>query len=562
MPIQIEPTPCESLPGYLLRLSSLNHLRHLGRLFDPPIIDNFESALLNIDENVIANLTRLPLDALASTTWPLRRIKGAYRLKICDFYGHHIQGRFHDWSRPKVCPQCLAERPIIPSEWDLVFWVACPVHKSSLISNCQVCRRRLTWLRPGLMQCACGASLATQSAPEVSAPVLPLVRFIGAKFSSIFDTSADERYQSPLQDLLGHLTLSDLLVLIGFLGGIAPRGVSTLGERRVSHSRSSDQLEAVTQAAKVLAAWPHEFHRLIGLSRNPEYKRQAPGHVLVPMRRVLWHTIPGPQFEFLRHEFRVFIDVNYKRHGMRLPAVPGFLRARKAARELGLSDFRNIFQLVPDHLTTHPYFQNLIEIHSIEHLMHQLQSMAVTLGNEVNADQWENLGCRPGGSQPLRLGPLIKSVLRGQIAVGQTTDGKGLRRFYILRSDVALLDKARQSVPQAKISRGEAAEILGCTKSHVSTLTSNGFFGTLPLDPESKRGTRLLRREQVVTFHNKYVLSRELAEVLRAPVRRVPSILKRLGLRPARFGKRCSSVAWDRSEAEAAVRALSKHLAA
>lgn len=75
---------------------------------------------------------------------------------------------------PVICPACIKEKGIVDVCWDLTAFVACPVHGMRLLQRCPACNSGLTWLRPGLLTCSCGASLADAVSEPASAATLGL----------------------------------------------------------------------------------------------------------------------------------------------------------------------------------------------------------------------------------------------------------------------------------------------------------------------------------------------------------------------------------------------------
>jgi hypothetical protein len=56
--------------------------------------------------------------------------------------------------------------------------VACPVHERSLLSICPKCGVRLTWFRPGLLECKCGARFHRTERHLISVPEASLLDLI------------------------------------------------------------------------------------------------------------------------------------------------------------------------------------------------------------------------------------------------------------------------------------------------------------------------------------------------------------------------------------------------
>src|SRR5690606_36494213 len=58
-----------------------------------------------------------------------------------------------------ICPACVLETGYLDAFWELKLAVACPIHRTSLLSVCPHCKRSVTWSRQGLLRCKCGGFL-------------------------------------------------------------------------------------------------------------------------------------------------------------------------------------------------------------------------------------------------------------------------------------------------------------------------------------------------------------------------------------------------------------------
>lgn len=60
-------------------------------------------------------------------------------------------------TRPQLCPICIQEYGYAKAVWDLALATACTVHGQQLIDHCLFCSRAISWRRPSLYECLCGA---------------------------------------------------------------------------------------------------------------------------------------------------------------------------------------------------------------------------------------------------------------------------------------------------------------------------------------------------------------------------------------------------------------------
>ena len=69
----------------------------------------------------------------------------------------------------RICPQCVAERPWTPIEWELRVNTACHLHACLLVQKCSVCGTALAWLAHAPACRRCGQMWRAMEV--VSAPV-------------------------------------------------------------------------------------------------------------------------------------------------------------------------------------------------------------------------------------------------------------------------------------------------------------------------------------------------------------------------------------------------------
>jgi hypothetical protein len=245
-----DPLLGESILGYVLRVSEENRydtpwhiFRHAGYKQGEMITSGFTvqklAAILGKDPDRLAKIAYLG---------KAKDGRSEYRLN-----GHSIgRGlnlvplRLKD---PAICPTCVKEQGIVDVCWDTTAFVACPLHGTKLLQRCPACNSGLTWLRPGLLTCSCGASLADAVSEPASAATLGLMSVLR---SMILDTplppAADVPGALPLKHLLA-LPLYSLLRAIAILGRLS--------------SAAGDSFGCVHAAADVFAEWPQGFHNYL-----------------------------------------------------------------------------------------------------------------------------------------------------------------------------------------------------------------------------------------------------------------------------------------------------------
>ncbi|WP_082700528.1 TniQ family protein [Magnetospirillum sp. XM-1] len=147
------PIKGESLNGYLLRLSELNGYANLPQLLK---IAGYKGAPYWYKPGIgdrIASLIGMSSDEFKAMSYD-RGSKASSRTKA-QIFGHDVSYTMLDVTNPKICPACVVDNGYIKSEWDLTSFIACPDHRTILLSRCPHCERKLSWRRPGLLTCAC-----------------------------------------------------------------------------------------------------------------------------------------------------------------------------------------------------------------------------------------------------------------------------------------------------------------------------------------------------------------------------------------------------------------------
>jgi TniQ len=298
------PFPTESLLGYILRLSEENgyttpwSLLLLGRIGQH---ETRSTGMKVVKLAQISNRFQTELQSI-SYRWP------GDRLRSCRLLGNLLTRWELVITRPKLCPECVAEAGFIEVHFDLALMTGCPVHRRSLLSRCPGCMNPLRWFRPGLLECDCGASLRNVSLPAISAAEADLLDIVRRKTLGI---AAGRDYVSRLPS--SHLEVMRLQPLLSV--------VAMLGRRRMMVDQDSDRRNPqriVSAAASVLADWPNNFFRLLRGITEGEPKGSSTGvargslsgiyRSLLSLRRIK----PTEQADFLRIAFLGFIRNDWR----------------------------------------------------------------------------------------------------------------------------------------------------------------------------------------------------------------------------------------------------------
>jgi hypothetical protein len=298
------PFSTESLLGYILRLSEENGYTTPWSLFLLAQIREHEVRSTGMKVAKLARVCNLPQNELQSISyrWP------GDHLRSCRLLGHLLTPWELVVARPKLCPECVAEKGFIEAHFDLALMAGCPVHRRSLLCRCPGCMNPLRWFRPGLLECRCGTSLQNVCLPAISEAEADLLDIMRRK---ILGLAAGRDYVSRLPS--SHLEVMRLQPLLSM--------VAMLGRRRMMVDQDSDRRNPrriVSAAASVLADWPNNFFRLLrGIteSMTTESSRGVGRGRLSGIYRSLLslrRIIPTEQADFLRVAFLGFIRNDWR----------------------------------------------------------------------------------------------------------------------------------------------------------------------------------------------------------------------------------------------------------
>src|SRR5271157_2975925 len=298
------PFRTESLFGYILRLSEQNGYTTPWSLFLLAQIRQHEARSTGMKVAKLAQICNRPQNELQSISyrWP-----GDHR-RSCRLLGHLLTPWELVVARPRLCPECVAEKGFIEAHFDLALMTGCPIHRRSLLCRCPGCMKPLRWFRPGLLECHCGTSLRNADLPAISGAEADLLDIMRRK---ILGLAAGRNYASGLPgSCLEVMNLQALLSLVGMLG-----------RRRMVVDNGSDRRNAqhiVFAAASVLADWPNNFFRLLrGITEgmptdaSTGVARGRLGGIyrsLLNLRRIM----PTEQADFLRIAFLDFVRNDWR----------------------------------------------------------------------------------------------------------------------------------------------------------------------------------------------------------------------------------------------------------
>jgi len=329
-----KPKPTESLLGYVLRVSESNgyEISYVWQLAQIPRGRELAGGF------PVSRLARI----LGQDLQDLRRI--SYRDEGTDsrqfkILGHSLGETLRSvplrLRSPAFCPLCVEEHGYIDAFWDLTVATACPVHRLESVFSCSACGKSLSWRRPAMLECGCGAMLTDSTRPSTNAAVCDLMEVIRSRL-----------HRKPLEKLasaaklpveyLKDLPLASLLQIVDALG-------TQLVAAKTNTTRHDS---TIAEAAEALTDWPNGYHRAL-VRIGPKEDVSSSG--LRSQFRMFYETmfknrVFAADAAFLRDEFLRF----GQQHWDNVLIDGKLLRGKSAggeSRYLSRSDFARRFRL-------------------------------------------------------------------------------------------------------------------------------------------------------------------------------------------------------------------------
>ena len=315
--------------GYLLRLAEVNGLS-VRSLCDLGISFNEHCLGLRNTEGDLASL-----------------IKYAYRIEQI----REVYPAVWNSLTPRYCPQCLANDRYWHVGWELYWCDACPEHQTWLIDRCPGCNDRLSWDRPSLLHCHCGAQLSRTKSAGCPKSVAELSGLLVAKV-----LGRDGGHPYSTLNALEIQQLNKLIRLIGAYGDVGwqvkPQKIANADYLDVSWPITSLAAEILINGSTGIQGLLEQIHRRYGVpdGRNGRLRGRF-GHFYM----LLYRGFAEQAFDFLRREFENFVAEHWQgplgRRNRNFPvsllARLSWIPANHACRQLGISP-RRLQVLVDD----------------------------------------------------------------------------------------------------------------------------------------------------------------------------------------------------------------------
>lgn len=307
--------PLESPRGYLCRVAHAH--AYAGPRWLAALAGISCGGLLEREDRArqLAHVLRLEIPEWLQMCY--RPVKTKGRRSRRSFLGQHIEPYQLNYRCPRVCPCCLREASIWWAVWDLAVVSACPVHCCLLIGQCPACGRALTWHRPAVHQCRCGADLrkGTPIAADSGLVMISAALYRAAGFHP--HACGAELKRANVPRILGNLTLDPLLVLIRFVGSIQEEGKLRRKQIKFALTDIDAAIKVGSAAASILMDWPRSFREMLrrmapGQTQNTADLSFRNSDVFGNFYRHLYEVLPRKEFGFLHDTFEEFVAQDWK----------------------------------------------------------------------------------------------------------------------------------------------------------------------------------------------------------------------------------------------------------
>lgn len=238
-----DPFPRESLLGFVLRTAAENGYDSPWHLLAFAGLNQAQMRSASFPVDRLAAVLGKDVSALQAIAYHGQLADGQreYRL-LGHVLGRGLKHRPLRLTKPAVCVHCITEDGYADACWDLSAFTACPRHHCALVDSCLGCGAGLSWFRPGLLTCRCGARLASASSAAADPATVALMAVLQAKVRGESIVGMKDSSGLPLE-WLSTVPLGTLLRLLQVLAKFDP----------------SAGCESVC-AAGILTDWPNGFH--------------------------------------------------------------------------------------------------------------------------------------------------------------------------------------------------------------------------------------------------------------------------------------------------------------
>lgn len=280
------PSKAEGPQGYLLRLAEANCLTvaDLGRIG------------VSYDYQCLLDQTLLPEVAVSGDLHDAVRNTAA-----------HWREKPRIWNRQfsRFCPWCLGEGEKWQVGWELLLHDACPRHECWLIDRCSTCGEQLTWRRPNLLRCPCGADLRREWPKLAPEEVVQFSALLEGRFFH-----EDIEAYPPFVDL----NVDQTQRLVCYLGTYFDPGAGEKPLKRLKACSMESSWRVTSTGAAMVLGWPAAFHTaLTGLQDKAGQEKIGLSRMFKYAYAYLYRGFSEEVFRPLQEAFEVWLVEEWKR---------------------------------------------------------------------------------------------------------------------------------------------------------------------------------------------------------------------------------------------------------
>lgn len=296
------PFPTESLFGYILRVSEANGYDSPSLILSHTGYSGGSTMAVDLPLVRIEQILGFEPGALAPIAYVRSSCAGTKQFCLL---GQPSDGRYRPTvlrrQAPALCPHCVHEKGFLDALWDIRLVVACPVHRCVLLESCPKCKQRLSWWRPSVLTCRCGANLAHTRLAPVDSAITTLMSIVQHSLHRAPVVDASNLAELPVQELAA-VPLWNFFALLHKLSLY----------NQVSHGKEpeTDIAYAAMHAAEVLENWPRGFYNFLDRLGKQNAARR-PGITMNVRFRNFYSSLFKsraycPSYAFLREEYTRF----------------------------------------------------------------------------------------------------------------------------------------------------------------------------------------------------------------------------------------------------------------
>lgn len=252
------PFPRESALGWALRAAELNAIPDALKL--ATLCKNFHAttSLVKFNPSELASWFDQAPSKLGFMSYsPLKKTSPPM------FRKQPVTPKMLNLRTPRICPSCVQENGYIHAFWDLDLVSICPTHRISLVTRCSACNKHLSWRRPGLLICRCGAKIK-HNGVQASKSLVTLHQQL--------EVTAYSKQTKALRQLhIESTAFKDISLrfLIKFIETTARINIPK-GRSRMALSLE-DKMQILEKPAKLLSDWPTNFYNFLALLNREPY---------------------------------------------------------------------------------------------------------------------------------------------------------------------------------------------------------------------------------------------------------------------------------------------------